>query len=335
MRIAMTAYRSLTLAAALTIVLAGAAFCATDEELAKTIETADVLPKGWTVAAKMIGKEVVISTFRAPDANTTDCKIDASMIAKLLMIDHDFGVSRVRVQFHEPAGTTNVYQQVSVSLAEVKGFAAGVVTKDQFLDSLEVEKLQEVRPEPPKVVETTAPSAAATAASSAAINEGAPLLPSPQAIKSTPPPSVTVSSKRIGINFKVPAGWEAQELSSGPTILRLSPKGTKLAGIEISFNSGNATPAQRAQETRANFSYNGVSFLRYFPNTNFGTGPYPGSLIVLTYPHESHVNYYDMNLYFGNYKVWAWCDVPSYPIAGPAFDQILRTMTFPAKKKSK
>lgn len=315
----MKSVRCLPIALSLLIAFAAAGWAetVTDEELAKSILEASILPKGWSVVAKTNGKEVVVSTFRAPDANTTDCKIDASMIAKNLMIDHDFGISRVRVQFHEPAGTSSVYQQVSVSLAEVKAFAAGAVTKEQFLDSLDVEKLKEVQKAPAKAEEKKPD---ATKASE----------------KPKAPESITVVSRRVGLSFKVPSGWVAQELSSGPVILRLTPQHTKMAGIELSFEPDSATPAAKAKLQRRKFTYPGTSLAQYFESTNFGTGPYPGSLVVVTYPHESNVPYYDMNLYFGNnYKVWAWCDVPSYPVAGPAFDQILRTMTFAAKKKTK
>lgn len=283
-----------------------------------------VMP-GARISARAQGKEEVISTYRPPGDNTQDCKIDATQIAKALMIDKDLGITRVRVQFHELANHADFYQEVVVSLAAIKGFASGAVTKQEFLDSLDVQRL----PERVVAAGTTAkqPGTAATAGSAA-----------------SPPKTGTTSnvakqsreqrftSRRTGISFVVPNGWTVVENATGDTVLKMSSSQSKMVGIELHFDGNLGTPEKRALDVRSTFNYQGVTFERFLTHASFGTASYPGSVVLLTYPNWDNggTHYYDMHLFFGQYSLYGWCPVSAYYIAGPAFDEIMRSMSFPA-----
>lgn len=314
-----------------------------DEKVKTALESASVIPSGYRMAVVVAGKEAAISTYRAGDANLADCKIDAALMAKALMVDNNFGLVRVRVGFHEPAGTSSVYQEVVVTVAEVKALASGAVTKDEFVASLDVQRLPEQQtsqPEPSKNLPSSVKDpddkayksqpdkSSDNAATTGPKNDNEPV----RAI-AKPSTNTRYTSRRTGMSFEVPSGWKFVE-SDGGTIFKLVSTRTNQDNIALTFDGGGgySSSADRVAAERKSFDYNGVTLIKYVPRTHFGAGPYPGSLIVLTYPNWNDGSriYYNMELFFGNYKLNAWCDVTAYNTVGPAFDEIVRTMKFPA-----
>lgn len=319
----------LALTAATLLLALSAAFAAevpSPESIAREIESAKILPPGYKVSAQMTDKQALISTYRHPEASTGDCKIDASLIAKHLMIDKDYGLALVKVQFHEPPGTSQTFQQVVISLAELKGYAAGAVSKEGFMDSLLLENLPENQnPSTSTEREPDAPAALAAAVSKPVSPVKAAAIPA----------SIRFTSRRTGISFVVPNHWTVQELSTGPTILRIKSGITKNENIELRFRP-EGTPAYKMRELRETFDYEGVSWDKYMESTNFGTGRYPGALASLTYPNydvTGSPTYYEMHLYFGQYDLWAWSPMSQYNVVGPAFYEVVKTMTFPTATK--
>lgn len=298
-----------------------------DEELRQAVLNGKVLPEAWDVTAHLNGKEALISTWRPPDAGLVDCKIDAAMIAKTLMSDNHFGITRVKVDFHEKAGTSNVFQEVVVTAAEVAGFATGAVSKELFLDSLDVQKLPEkalIEKSEEKVAEIT-PIAATSPTTSAAV------------AKPTPQPLLTrMALKRSGISFNVPAGWKLTQPPGGETVFQMESPVTKEDNIELTY-SVRGTPDSRLARMREEFSYDGVAFERVLPRTNFGTGPYPGAMIVVRYPNynDNAAPWYEMHLYFGAYDLRAWCKGTNAKHIKPVFEEIVRSITFPTAAKKK
>ncbi len=116
----------------------------TPEKIAAIIEKAKILEVGYKVVAVVNGSEVIVSTYRNNDARdlNKDCKIDAALIAKELMLSNNLGIHRVKVHFHEPA-LSGDYREVTVNIAEIKGFGAGAVSQEEFLDSLAITMLPE------------------------------------------------------------------------------------------------------------------------------------------------------------------------------------------------
>lgn len=132
------------------------------------------------------------------------------------------------------------------------------------------------------------------------------------------------------MSFSLPLGWTMQELATGDTVLRLTANQTKEPNIQLRFQPNMGSPAQRVNAMRQQFNYRGVTLERSLPKTNFGIGPYPGGLIVLTYPNWDNggTPYYEMHLYFGSYDLWGWGSVTNHGTVGPAFDQIVRSLSF-------
>ncbi len=109
----------------------------TADKVTSIITKSKILGDNTKLVSSVSGTEAVVSTYRHRDSVNIDkdCKIDASLIAKELMITNDLGIRRVVVHFHEPDLTGN-YREVSVSFAELKAFASGAVEQKDFLDSL-------------------------------------------------------------------------------------------------------------------------------------------------------------------------------------------------------
>lgn len=284
------------------------------------------------ISARTQGKEELISTYRPLSENVQDCKIDAIQIAKALMVDKDFGLTRVRVQFHELVNNADFYQEVVVSLAAIKGFSSGAVTKQEFLDSLDVQKL----PERAAATSSTGkPADKGTATTGSTTPTTGKTGVSSGAAKQSKEQRFT--SRRTGISFKVPDGWTVVENATGDTVLKMSSSQSNMVGIELHFDGNLGTPEKRAMDVRSTFNYQGVTFERFLTHASFGTASYPGSVVLLTYPNWDNggTHYYDMHLFFGQYSLYGWCPVSAYYIAGPAFDEIMRSMSFPAVRKGK
>lgn len=135
------------LATTLGLLSTGAAIAvetADENKLAGIIENAKILGKGYKVRITFSGPEVAVSTFRAVESSNTDndCKITAALIAKELLINHDFGFRKARIHFHEPTMLT-MFREVTVSYAELQALESGAVKQSDFMESLSVTKLPE------------------------------------------------------------------------------------------------------------------------------------------------------------------------------------------------
>lgn len=130
---------ALAFASSLVISLAQVSFAemASSEKVVGIIEKSKVLGESAKLLASINGTEATISTYRHKESvdKDNDCKIDAALIAKELMVTNDLGLRRVIVHFHEP-DLTGKFREVSVSYAEIKAFASGAVQQSDFLASL-------------------------------------------------------------------------------------------------------------------------------------------------------------------------------------------------------
>lgn len=117
---------------------------ADESKLAGIIENAKILGKGYRVRVTFSGPEVSVSTFRAAESANTDndCKITAALIAKELMINHDFGFRKARIYFHEPT-MVGLFREVAVSYAELQALESGAVKQSDFMESISVNKMPE------------------------------------------------------------------------------------------------------------------------------------------------------------------------------------------------
>ncbi len=336
-----------------------AAEAASNEKIVAIIEKSSDLGAGTKVLASVSGNEVTVSTYRHKESKDidNDCKIEATLMAKELMISNDFGLRRVIVHFHEPS-LTGKYREVIVSYAEIKAFATGAVKDADFMSSLTLNLI----PEPIKAAgqdkgeqtNTSAPNTAAgsasdTTASSTAVasattsssnsnnakanetsnSKSHTAEPKPEAAK-----KLTYVSRRTGISFEFPPDWTIKDNfpTSGDLFVQMIAPKTKESNIEFGLRRTPRTPLECAQAQRKLFDYDGVR-LEECRRIKFGKGGYDGALVILSYPHSSGERYYENHLYFGKpnaiFDVWCWCDVKYYRTVSVAFWDVMNTMSFP------
>lgn len=214
----------------------------TPDKITSIITKSKVLGDNTKVVSSISGNEAVVSTYRHRDSVNidNDCKIDASFIAKELMIANDFGLRRVTVHFHEPDLIGN-YREVSVSFAEIKAFASGAVEQKDFLASLSLNLL----PEPGSKSSAASEQGSSTGASDnskGAAASGSPADMSAQA-------SATDSSKNQLASVTQGSGPSA---SAAP--------GIAVSGSTKSSSSAKAPakvilPRQRFSSARAGFTF--------------------------------------------------------------------------------
>jgi hypothetical protein len=344
-----------------------AAEAVSNEKIVAALEKTEVLGSGQKLVAKVSGNEATISTYRHRESKDkdTDCKIDASLVARALMINNDFGLRRVIVHFHEPDLTGN-YREVIVSYAEIKAFATGAVQQVDFLSSLTLNLLPEAVNKNTAAEgdnKTAADSGVAASKATASAGETAPAekndvsgnssQASPESARKLGAAEPVAGaaggqgnqkkeaalprylSHATGISFNIPAGWSVEDKfpPGGGLYFKLHSRATKMNNIEFGVSRSSQTPAQSALAMKKKFTYEGVRFEKY-ETTRFGLGKYEGALIVLQYPHESNQQYYEMHLYFGKpgavFDMWGWCPISQYSIVGSAFFEVMNSMSFPA-----
>lgn len=232
------------------------------DKVTSIITKAKLLGDNTKVVSSVSGAEAIVSTYRHRDSVNVDkdCKIDASLIAKELMITNDLGLRRVIVHFHEPDLAGN-YREVSVSFAELKAFASGAVEQKDFLDSLDLKLV----PEPVTATKEAAPAGSAgilpastvanagiapstTTAGTATAATASAQIPATNSTASTSNPRVTAtsnaatgsastsptsstppkknlprqkfSSQRCGFTFLLPYGWTLDQPDATPRFQR-------------------------------------------------------------------------------------------------------------------
>lgn len=119
--------------------LAGNAANLTGAAISKAIVDAKIVAPGYRVNAAIFpgSHEVVVSTYAnsASKDITTDCKVDALLIARKVTETAPQTV-RVKVRFYELDQVN--YREVVVTKPEIAAFTSGAVKKDDLLNSLEV-----------------------------------------------------------------------------------------------------------------------------------------------------------------------------------------------------
>jgi hypothetical protein len=119
--------------------LVGNAANLTGAALSKAIVDAKIVAPGYRVNAVIFpdAHEVVVSTYTnaASKDITTDCKVDALLIARKVTETAPQTV-RVKVRFYELDQIN--YREVVVTKPEIAAFTSGAVKKDDLLNSLEV-----------------------------------------------------------------------------------------------------------------------------------------------------------------------------------------------------
>lgn len=216
------------------------------EKITSIITKSKILGENTRVVSTVSGTEAVISTYRHKESVDIDkdCKIDASFIAKELMISNDFGLRRVSVHFHEPDLTGN-YREVSVSFAEIKAFSSGAVEQKDFLASLSLNLVPE--PGAKAKIET---SAGSTNPNENKTGVNAPLV-SPEG-NAAGTASTSISSSITASKNLTGAG------TSGPTNSILSATPTSNVGKNTGISavkSKLALPRQRFSSARAGFTF--------------------------------------------------------------------------------
>jgi hypothetical protein len=108
----------------------------TSDDIVYAIKKGGILPARAQVAASVGKDRVAISTYRNPQYNPTDYKIDAAMMAKTISDIAGPEIVNVTVQFY---GTDRVsYDEVSLTKGDIAAFSSGQLGKEQFLASLNV-----------------------------------------------------------------------------------------------------------------------------------------------------------------------------------------------------
>lgn len=141
------AFRKMTTGLSLVVLLAGGmspqAVLAEPSVSAITnaITAANVLDPDATMRVSVDDDKVYVSTYRNPNEDENDCKINAVLIAKAVLSASGDSVSRVTVFFYGQDNTH--YLEVSVTAGDVKAYGAGATNQEQLLKSIVVERKQQ------------------------------------------------------------------------------------------------------------------------------------------------------------------------------------------------
>lgn len=106
------------------------------KEIKAIIDKAGVLAPGTAVVANVSGTDVGISTYRNVKANPNDMKIEAILLAKTIM---DAAPEATRVHTFFWGENTDKHNKVTISAGNVKAFAAGQTSKEDLLNSIELQ----------------------------------------------------------------------------------------------------------------------------------------------------------------------------------------------------
>lgn len=109
-----------------------------EQHIRQLIQASDIVPLDYRQHINIVqkGSRVLISVFKAPDAQPTDCKIDAILMAKRVL-DASPRTTLVEVYFYDLSAQDKVLQ-VDVPTAAVIDYAVGKMSK---LDILHAAKL--------------------------------------------------------------------------------------------------------------------------------------------------------------------------------------------------
>jgi len=168
------------------------------ETISKAITDAKLVAPGYKVNAAIFpaAHEVVLSTYTntASKDVTTDCKVDALLIARKVTETAPQTV-RVKVRFYNLDQKS--YREVVVTKPELSAFASGAVKKDELLNSLEV------------VTVNTADSAVSEGVAQTQVSKS----PARAAYTLQPTNKLSVYRK-CGLMFYYPRSWGAKEMAT-------------------------------------------------------------------------------------------------------------------------
>lgn len=113
-----------------------------DAQCVSIIEKAKILTPDSRVQASVGPREVWVSAYRNPKANEKDCKIDAILMAKVLMDADPKNITMIKVRFYDPTNRTS-FREVRVGAGVVKAFGEGRVSQDELLASVALDRGEE------------------------------------------------------------------------------------------------------------------------------------------------------------------------------------------------
>ncbi|MBI4532337.1 MAG: hypothetical protein HY711_00195 [Candidatus Melainabacteria bacterium] len=110
-----------------------------ESQVLSLIERAKILSSDAQVQARVGSRDVAISAYRHPKATDKDCKIDAVLLAKVVMDADPAGITTVKIRFYDPTNNTS-YREIDVGSGVVKAFGEGRLSKDELLSSVVIER---------------------------------------------------------------------------------------------------------------------------------------------------------------------------------------------------
>ena len=103
-------------------------------DLESVVAKSGVLPAGTKVSALVQGNEILLSTI-SRSTNDNDLKIEAVLLARKIF-EADPSLVRVSLHYFDILPTT--YKKITVSIADVKAYSAGLTDQNELLQSLVV-----------------------------------------------------------------------------------------------------------------------------------------------------------------------------------------------------
>ncbi|MBC7998736.1 MAG: hypothetical protein IAF58_12380 [Leptolyngbya sp.] len=103
-------------------------------QLSSAVENSKILPPGVKFTVRMEGDKVTVSTFQNAKANDNDCKIDAVLLARAVMVASKNQVRRVTAYFY--GKDLSKYREVSVTQGDVTAYGIGKSSQEVLLKSL-------------------------------------------------------------------------------------------------------------------------------------------------------------------------------------------------------
>jgi hypothetical protein len=209
--------------------------------LKKRIVQGHVLEAGVDVQIKLNGPEVTVSTMLSKQQKepTTDCKIDAAMIAKTVFETPKNQFARVKVRFYDPKNLSRYYM-VRVTAGDVAAFSSRRLSTQQFLESLEVVEQSDAK---------TEMGTAALAAASAGKTEPPGSAPIPIQVLAVAPSDsfVPYESPAGALVFDYPSTFSAVERPDKDTLAKF--EGAAIDGTHYEMTLSMA-PAHAMQPAR-------------------------------------------------------------------------------------
>lgn len=209
-------------------------------ELAKKLEGANVLQKGYKCSVAIDKNIAVISTYQNMTSKNPDhdCKIDAVLLARKAF-EFSPDLTRVKVKLFDPRGT-GASRTVSLSVGDIAAFSAGKVEMQKLLSSLEV--VHETAPSAKPAANTKTEAIAAKNKNSSSSSTKASSSSSGTASSTEPSKQGEFHSALVPVSLRYPPHWTVSNHPDHETEVSIAGANRKGQVADLRFIVNDALP---------------------------------------------------------------------------------------------